>query len=246
MDSKSLYSGQDKSLAATIPDRPSARDTAVIAAIRAHLHATPAPAIAELLVGDGTLSVALQRAFPTADLTFVDISRPHLDALARLIPAGRGTFVEADLDRDFDRLASGAFDVVIALDILEHVFDVFAFVGHLRRILRPGGALYLRVPNVAYAKHRLTLLAGQLPVTASWFGRRGELAAWRTTYGWDGGHLHYFTLDTLRALLTGAGLQCVEFADPGARFAQLRRLAPSLLCGNLFVVARPAGSASGS
>lgn len=242
MDSKSLYSAQAASIASRIPERPSGRDAAVLAAIGAHLGARRnGAAIAELSVGDGTLSVALDRAFPEAALTFVDISRPHLDALAGLL-GGRGDYVEANLDNDFARLADGAFDAVIALDILEHVFDVFGFVAHCRRVLAPGGALFLRVPNVAYAKHRLTLMAGQLPVTASWFGRPGDLAAWRQTYGWDGGHLHYFTLATLRGLLGDAGLRVVEVADPGARFERLRGLAPSLLCGNLFVVARPRGA----
>jgi len=174
-------------------------------------------------------------------------SATALDALARLIPPRDGAtirahFVEADLDQDFSRIASGTSNVVVALDILVHVFDVFAFVSHCRRMLDAHGALLLHVPNVAYAKYRLELLAGQLPITASWFGRPGDFAAWRATYGWDCGHLHYFTLKTLRGLLRDAGL---DVADSGARFERVRRFAPPLLCGNLFIVAHPLPGATG-
>jgi SAM-dependent methyltransferase len=40
----------------------------------------------------------------------------------------------------------GAFDIVLALDIVEHVDDDSAFVAELGRILAPGGALAVHVP----------------------------------------------------------------------------------------------------
>jgi len=43
--------------------------------------------------------------------------------------------------------ASGAFDAVFACDVLEHLIDIDKSVAELRRVLRPGGVLVVRVPN---------------------------------------------------------------------------------------------------
>lgn len=41
----------------------------------------------------------------------------------------------------------GAFDAVCAFHVLEHLSEPAGFLGLLRRCLRPGGSLYLSVPN---------------------------------------------------------------------------------------------------
>ncbi|MBI2900562.1 MAG: methyltransferase domain-containing protein [Planctomycetes bacterium] len=57
-----------------------------------------------------------------------------------------------DLDRgeDFLRLdLEGPFDALTAIYVLEHVADPRRFVEKARRLLRPGGMLYVRVPHTA-------------------------------------------------------------------------------------------------
>jgi len=192
----------------------------------------------ELGCGDGTLSLELARVFH-AEVLGLELATAHVArARQRAASLTNVTFRELNLDTDLALLASASADVVIGVDVLEHVFDVFRFVENVARILRPGGIVALRVPNIAYVRHRVALLRGALPVTSSWFGPSGDLSAWREKWGWDGGHLHYFTLETLRDLLQGAGLQPLGFRDPGARFEPLRRLAPAVLAGNLAVLAR--------
>jgi SAM-dependent methyltransferase len=41
----------------------------------------------------------------------------------------------------------GAFDAVVACDVLEHVFDLNAVCREMLRVLRPGGLLVVRVPS---------------------------------------------------------------------------------------------------
>jgi SAM-dependent methyltransferase len=57
---------------------------------------------------------------------------------------GRLAYVVGDARRLPFR--SGAFDVVVALDVIEHFDDDQAPLGELRRLTRPGGAVGLAVP----------------------------------------------------------------------------------------------------
>lgn len=245
MDQRTLYEGQTKAQPPDVESSPNGRDQYVLGQLRREVATVAGPLhVAELSVGDASLTRHLVRLHGVA-LTAVDISQSRLDRVTGL-PGGSGvTCVRANLDEEFDLLESERFDVVIALDILEHVFDVFGFVGHCQRVLKPGGRLFLRVPNVAYVKRRIELVTGRLPITASWFGEPGDLSGWRQTWGWDGGHLHYFTLASLSELLRSSGLDVIEVSDPGTRLQSLRRLVPGLLCGNLMLYAqRPAASRS--
>ncbi len=60
------------------------------------------------------------------------VKRPNVDVLADL--CGKLPF------------PNGTFDLVVCTSVLEHVVDVTNAVGELRRILRPGGRLWLEIP----------------------------------------------------------------------------------------------------
>jgi SAM-dependent methyltransferase len=197
--------------------------------------------LVEIAVGDAGLSFALARILPHARIRGFDIAAARVEsaksASRSLGLDHRMTFNVLDAERDLGEIADHSADALFAIDLLEHLFDVFAFCEHVARILRPGGLAVFRVPNIAYVRHRISLALGRLPVTASWFGPENDLAAWRSTWGWDGGHLHYFTRSTLASLLTDVGLRPVDWRDPGTRFERARRRVPDLLVGNLCVFA---------
>jgi 2-polyprenyl-3-methyl-5-hydroxy-6-metoxy-1,4-benzoquinol methylase len=200
--------------------------------------------IAELSVGDGQLSRAFARTFHTATIDCVDISPTRLEHCRQMASAlspsvvDRMRFLELNLDTEFDRLDRGHYDIVVAIDVLEHVFDPFHFVRHCREILKSDGHLFLRVPNLAYVKRRFAILCGQLPVTSSWFETPGSFQSWKDRHGWDGGHLHFFTIGALQWLLAEEGFEYFSWRDVGARGEALRRLWPAMLFGNLAVCAR--------
>jgi len=197
--------------------------------------------VAELSIGDGRLTKNLLLSNRALSLTCADISsvRGKLvgDMLTSLNLSERAKFVECNFDIDFDLMESDSYEVVVALDVMEHVFDVFNFVNHCRRILKEQGILILRVPNVAYIKHRFNLLRGCLPATASWFGKPGDLTEWKNFWGWDGGHLHLFTLPILKDLLQGYGFRVEQCRDAGTRLENVRNLWPNLLYANPVIIA---------
>jgi SAM-dependent methyltransferase len=130
------------------------------------------------------------------------------------------SFVNSDVNDDFP-FENATFEVVVAMMIVEHLFDPFHAFRELARICKSGGVVLVNLPNIAALKCRLSLLFGHMPVTSSkdWFDKRE----------WDGNHLHYFTIkDTIRlAALFGLHLRTICSIGAGLK---LKDLAPSLFC----------------
>jgi ubiquinone/menaquinone biosynthesis C-methylase UbiE len=56
--------------------------------------------------------------------------------------------------------ASGSFDVVLALDVLEHISDERLILGEIRRVLRAGGLTLVTVPAFSWLWTELDTLGG--------------------------------------------------------------------------------------
>ena len=88
-----------------------------------------------------------------------------------------------------DFLSDGAqgFDVITLSHVLEHVSDPQAFLGHVRQLLNPDGLLCVEVPNVTWQG-----LYGRHPLST------------------HSAHLHYYSEETLCAMLAICGLNPVS------------------------------------
>jgi SAM-dependent methyltransferase len=60
--------------------------------------------------------------------------------------------------------ADESFDAVVAVEVVEHVEDQFAFLREMARIAKPGGLVVLTTPNVLNANSRLRTLFSGFPV----------------------------------------------------------------------------------
>jgi SAM-dependent methyltransferase len=99
----------------------------------------------------------------------------------------------------------GSIDVILASEVIEHVFDPDAMVELCKRLLKPGGLLVITTPNLASALNRLALLLGRQPAdtevsTVSRFGYPG--ACHRPVVG----HIRVFTFGALLEFLRFHGL----------------------------------------
>jgi SAM-dependent methyltransferase len=117
--------------------------------------ARPGARVLDVGCGDGWLLDALA---PTgARCLGLDVSGEAVSrAMARGIDARR-----TDLDRGPLPVDAGVFDVVLCLDVLEHLFDPESVLGELRRAVAPGGRVVIAVPNGLNLFNRVAFLSGR-------------------------------------------------------------------------------------
>jgi 2-polyprenyl-3-methyl-5-hydroxy-6-metoxy-1,4-benzoquinol methylase len=84
-----------------------------------------------------------------------EVDAVEADPVARALAERRGVRVYGGL-ADIPRAnRSRRYDLIALLDVLEHVRDPLAVLTELRALVRPGGALYLSVPNHRAPQPRL-------------------------------------------------------------------------------------------
>ena len=140
--------------------------------------------------GAGLLAEPLSRL--GARVTAVDAS-PELIAAASLHANGQG--LEIDYRASPVEELDGKFDLVTAMEVIEHVADPSLFVAALAARLAPGGLVILSTPNKT-ALSRLLMVGAAEAVGAIPKG----------THNFD----KFIAPDRMKALLAEAGLECID------------------------------------
>lgn len=174
----------------------------------------------------------------------VDVSQNAVDeARSRGIEALR---IEEGASLPFD---DNSFDVAVAFDVFEHLFEPQKAAVEISRVLRPGAALLAQVPNIAYWRRRL-----DLAVFSRWDPMGDDQAV---TAPWRDPHVRFFTRSSLRRMLEQSGFApvsvtgfgggflrdipllrgLVRTVDGGRVYQRLERAVPSLLGHSLLAAA---------
>ncbi len=157
-----------------------------------------------------------------AEVTGVDAAAENV-AAAQVHAEAMGLAVEYR-HGDIGELGLAGFDLVTALEVLEHVADKPAFLAALAAAMAPGGLMIFSTPNRT-VQSRLLLVEGA--------ERLGAIP--RGTHDWD----DFVTPDELRELLADAGLTMGE--PQGIGWSPLKGLHLSTnLALNYIVTARTA------
>ncbi|MFC3629052.1 bifunctional 2-polyprenyl-6-hydroxyphenol methylase/3-demethylubiquinol 3-O-methyltransferase UbiG [Paracoccus angustae] len=131
-----------------------------------------------------------------ADVVGADAAEGNI-AVARLHAEGQGLAIDYRATTA-EALAAGGerFDVVLALEIVEHVADPTVFIATCRELVRPGGLVILSTLN------RTARSFGAAIVGAEWILR------WlpRGTHDWS----RFITPDELAGMAEGAGLAVAD------------------------------------
>lgn len=122
-------------------DRASRRHA--IDQIRRHLpKSVEKPVILEVGCSSGFLLHDMRQAFPQAEIIGSDYVRGPLEVLARTTP----DLPLLQFDMVQCPLPSESVDVVVALNVLEHIEDDTGAMRQMLRVLRPGGVAVLEIP----------------------------------------------------------------------------------------------------
>ena len=125
-------------------------------------------------------------------------ARPHLN-----LQVGSS---DEDLQARF-----GSFPVVVSLEVVEHVFQPRRFAACVFSLLQPGGTAILSTPYHGYWKNLALALTGKMDD--------------HFTALWDNGHIKFWSIKTLSALLTEAGFVDLTFH----RIGRIPALAKSMI-----------------
>lgn len=140
-----------------------------------------------------------------------------------------------DVDAESLPFETNSMSLVLCNNVFEHVFDVFGLASEIGRVLRPDGYCIIMVPNAGYMRHILSLICGRVPRTGS------QTYPFRESDGWDGCHLHYFTLHELVWLLNKYGIRTLSVHSSG-KYPRVRKLWPSLLFADLILLGQHQGA----
>jgi 2-polyprenyl-6-hydroxyphenyl methylase/3-demethylubiquinone-9 3-methyltransferase len=163
-------------------------------AVDAHWHGDPESL--KPLAGKRALDVGCGAGLLAEPLARLGAEVTGVDAAEETVAVARGHAAGAGLDIDYRHgelaaLGLGRFDLVTAMEVLEHVADKAAFLAELAAHLAPGGLMVLSTPNRT-ARSRV-LMVGLAEAVG---------AVPRGTHDWG----DFVTPDVLRELLGEAGL----------------------------------------
>lgn len=147
--------------------------------------------VLEIGAGPGSITKHLSGTLG-CDVVAVEIDP---SALERLAPFARRTYALNLNDESWSdqiRADEGTFDVVIAADVLEHVYDPWAVLRGMKTLLNEAGAVILSIPHVGHAA-----IAGCL------FDEDFEYRPWGLL---DRTHIRFFGLKNIQHLYNYQGL----------------------------------------
>ncbi len=155
--------------------------------------------------------------------TVVELGKQNIDLL-----------LQGNIENDNIPLDDASIDVILCLDVLEHLIDPWSAVTKLKKFLKPGGIIIVSLPNVRNLKVVMPLIFRD-----EWkYVGSGQL---------DRTHLRFFTSKSALELFTNAGLKVIltpvyfrQKSNAGLVNKLTFGVFSKFLQGNIFVVARKA------
>jgi SAM-dependent methyltransferase len=117
-----------------------------------------------------------------------------------------------------------SYDLLIALDVLEHLYDPWDVLKRWVDVLIPGGHVVLSIPNIGHISVLLSLANGHWNYTAE-----GLL---------DATHIRFFTWENIKEMLDGLGLTVVRLQPVLTQKIEMGKLAEKgnkVTAGNITV-----------
>ena len=94
-----------------------------------------------------------------------------------------------------------AFDAIVSVEVIEHLYGPRIFVQRAKEALAPGGLVIVTTPYWGYLKNILLAVTNRLDRSL--------------TALWDGGHIKHWSYRTLRQLFEEQQFEFVQFIGSG-------------------------------
>lgn len=141
----------------------------------------------------------------------VDVARDGIGIARKSYPQVR--FEETSIyDDRFEEVAGNGFDVIVSLEVIEHLYRPRVLLQKAGSLMKPGGKLIISTPYHGYWKNlAISVLDG-----------------WDKHFAvdWDGGHIKFFSEKTLKAIVAECGFSDVGFNHVG----RVHGLWKSMIC----------------
>lgn len=171
---------------------------------RTRIDALAGLTVLDIGCGGGLLCEPLARM--GASVTGIDPARTNVET-ARLHAADSGVPVDYRCTTAEDVAAAGErFDIVLAMEVVEHVADVGLFVEACATLVKPGGLLFMATINRTLKSYALAIVGAEYVLR--WLPRG--------THEWD----KFVTPEELSSAMTAPGLTVTD--RRGVRFDILR------------------------
>jgi len=150
-------------------------------------------------LGCGNGSITERLAAEDFQVVGCDADERGIEFAQKRIPAAR--FLVCSAYDDPNSLNEDPFDVVLASEVVEHLFFPRKLISFGASVLKPGGHIVLTTPYHGFLKN----LA--LSICNKWDSHHGALE--------DGGHIKFWSPSSLGELLEEQGFEVVKFAGVG-------------------------------
>jgi 2-polyprenyl-3-methyl-5-hydroxy-6-metoxy-1,4-benzoquinol methylase len=141
--------------------------------------------------GDGKILDEIAKLNPGANLIGTDVSDIAIKEAKKAVPNARYIKI---CDGGIIPLKDNSIDFIVALDVIEHVFDTENMFNELARIIKSGGQILISTPFCGFIKNVLIAMIG-----------------FETVYDPTGPHIRYYTKKSLTRCLTDCGFYPVKW-----------------------------------
>ena len=150
--------------------------------------------------GNGSFTASLADA--GFDMYGIDLSESGVRVATRE-QGGKAKFAVASVYDDYRTVFPGvdSFDAVVAIEVVEHLYNPRELVRRAHEALRPGGLFIVTTPYWGYFKNVALALTNRIDRAL--------------TALWDGGHIKHFSRRTLSTLLLERPFEMVGFSGAG-------------------------------
>ena len=155
--------------------------------------------VLDLGCGNGSLSHELSKL--GFEVHGVDRSESGIQIAREAFPQVQFSLGDVEEVLSPDPFQAESFDVVVSTEVVEHLYHPRRLIQNAFRLLKPSGHFIVSTPYHGYVKNVVLALSGKMDN--------------HFTALWDGGHIKFWSRETLSGLLMEKGFTDVRFVGTG-------------------------------